>query len=107
RNGAPVPGQVRRAGPERAGQRPGGQAAVARSRPEAQYGEMKARSSRYAVPGPRGRQMAAVLAYLARDPLGGYPRLATRYGDTGRVSYSPGSGFYLLSRAEHAEHVLA
>jgi cytochrome P450 len=68
---------------------------------------MKARSSRYAVPGPRGSQVAAVLASLARDPLGGYVRLAARYGDTIRFSYSPGSGFYLLSRPEHAEHVLA
>jgi cytochrome P450 len=68
---------------------------------------MKARSSRYAVPGPRGSQVAAVLASLARDPLGGYVRLAARYGDTVRFPYSPGSGFYLLSRPEHAEHVLA
>jgi cytochrome P450 len=68
---------------------------------------MKARSSRYAVPGPRGSQVAAVLASLARDPLGGYVQLAARYGDAVRFSYSPGSGFYLLSRPEHAEHVLA
>jgi cytochrome P450 len=68
---------------------------------------MKARSSRTAVPGPHGGQVAAVLASLARDPLGGYVRLATRYGDTVRFTYSPGSGFYLLSRPEHAEHVLA
>ena len=87
--------------------RPGGQAAVARSGPWAHYGGMKARSSRYAVPGPRGSQVATVLASLARDPLGGYVRLAARYGDTVRFPYSPGSGFYLLSRPEHAEHVLA
>jgi cytochrome P450 len=68
---------------------------------------MQARSSRYAVPGPHGSQVAAVLASLARDPLAGYVRLAARYGDTIRFSYSPGSGFYLLSRPEHAEHVLA
>jgi cytochrome P450 len=68
---------------------------------------MKARSSRYGVPGPHGGQVAAVLASLARDPLGGYVRLAARYGDTIRFSYSPGSAFYLLSRPEHAEHVLA
>jgi cytochrome P450 len=59
------------------------------------------------VPGPHGGQVAAVLASLARDPLGGYVRLAARYGDTVRFTYSPGSGFYLLSRPEHAEHVLA
>jgi len=68
---------------------------------------MSARSSRYAVPGPHGGQVATLLASLARDPLGGYVRLATRYGDTVRFTYSPGSGFYLLSRPEHAEHVLA
>ena len=34
-------------------------------------------------------------------------RLAARYGDTVGVPYSPGSEFYLLSRPEHAEHVLA
>jgi len=59
------------------------------------------------VPGPHGGQVAAVLASLARDPLGGYVRLAARYGDTVRFTYSPGSGFFLLSRPEHAEHVLA
>ena len=68
---------------------------------------MKVRSSRYAVPGPHGGQVATVLASLARDPLDGYVRLAARYGDTVRFPYSPGSGFYLLSRPEHAEHVLA
>ena len=68
---------------------------------------MKVRSSRCAVPGPHGGQVATVLASLARDPLGGYVRLAARYGDTVRFPYSPGSGFYLLSRPEHAEHVLA
>jgi cytochrome P450 len=68
---------------------------------------VKARSSRPAVPGPHGGQVAAVLASLARDPLRGYVRLAARYGDTIAFSYSPGSRFYLLSRPEHAEHVLA
>jgi cytochrome P450 len=68
---------------------------------------MKERSSRYAVPGPHGGAVAAVLASMVRDPLDGYVRLAARYGDTIRFSYSPGSGFYLLSRPEHAEHVLA
>ena len=59
------------------------------------------------MPGPHGSEVAAVLASLARDPLDGYVRLAARYGDTVRFPYSPGSGFYLLSRPEHAEHVLA
>jgi cytochrome P450 len=64
-------------------------------------------SPRYAVPGPRGSQVAAVLASLARNPLTGYVRLNARYGDTIRLPYSPGHNFYVLSRPEHAEHVLA
>jgi len=42
-----------------------------------------------------------------RSPLDGYVRLAARYGDTIRIPYSPQSSFYLFSRPEHAEHVLA
>jgi len=68
---------------------------------------MNARSSRSAVPGPRGTAAAAALASLARSPLDGYVRLAARYGDTIAVPYAPGHEFYLLSRPEHAEHVLA
>lgn len=68
---------------------------------------MKAQSSRYAVPGPHGAAAAAALGALARSPLDGYVRLAARYGDTIRLPYSPGNSFYLLSRPEHAEHVLA
>jgi cytochrome P450 len=64
-------------------------------------------SSRYAVPGPRGAAAAAALGRLMRSPLDGYVRLAARYGDTIRLPYSPHSSFYLLSRPEHAEHVLA
>jgi cytochrome P450 len=41
------------------------------------------------------------------NPLGGYVRLAARYGDAVRVPFAPRRGFYLLSRPEHAEHVLA
>jgi cytochrome P450 len=33
--------------------------------------------------------------------------LAARYGDTVRVPFTAGRSFYLLSRPEHAEHVLA
>jgi cytochrome P450 len=68
---------------------------------------VKARRSRHAVPGPRGSQAATVLASLARNPLQGYVRLSARYGDTIRLPYSPWQNFYLLSRPEHAEHVLA
>ena len=68
---------------------------------------MNARSSGYAVPGPHGTTAAAALASLARSPLDGYVRLAARYGDTIAVPYAPGHSFYVLSRPEHAEHVLA
>ena len=70
-------------------------------------GTMNARSSRYAVPGPHGTTAAAALASLARSPLDGYVRLAARYGDTIAVPYAPGHNFFVLSRPEHAEHVLA
>jgi cytochrome P450 len=68
---------------------------------------MYIRHSRYAVPGPRGAGMAAALYALARSPLDGYVRLAARYGDTVRIPFTAGRSFYLLSRPEHAEHVLA
>ena len=68
---------------------------------------MSARARSHALPGPRGTTAATALALLARSPLDGYVRLAARYGDTVAVPYAPGSYFYLLSRPEHAEHVLA
>jgi cytochrome P450 len=68
---------------------------------------MSARSRSHALPGPRGTTAATALASLARSPLDGYVRLAARYGDTVAIPYAPGSYFYLLSRPEHAEHVLA
>jgi cytochrome P450 len=68
---------------------------------------MNGKPSRHAAPGPNGRAAAAVIASLARSPLDGYVRLAARYGDTIRVPYSPRQSFYVLSRPEHAEHVLA
>ncbi len=68
---------------------------------------MNARSSRYAVPGPGALGAAAFIATAARSPLDGYLRLDARYGDAIRVPYRPGNSFYLLSRPEHAEHVLA
>jgi cytochrome P450 len=68
---------------------------------------MYIRHSRYAVPGPHGAGTAAALSALARSPLDGYVYLAARYGDTVRVPFTAGRSFYLLSRPEHAEHVLA
>ena len=68
---------------------------------------MNARSSRYAAPGPNARGAAAFIASVFRSPLDGYVRLSARYGDTIRVPYRPGNSLYLLTRPEHAEHVLA
>ena len=59
------------------------------------------------MPGPHGVATATALASMARSPLDGYVQLAARYGDTIKFPYSPGHDFYLLSRPEHAEHVLA
>src|SRR5260370_500681 len=73
----------------------------------AEYGTMNARSSRYAAPGPNARGAAAFIASVFRSPLDGYVRLSARYGDTIRVPYRPGNSLYLLTRPEHAEHVLA
>ncbi len=59
------------------------------------------------APGPGGGEAARVLAGMLTDPLAGYVRLARRYGDVVRVPFTPQRGFFLLSRPEHAEHVLA
>jgi cytochrome P450 len=60
-----------------------------------------------ATPGPAGHQIAVALAALVRNPLAGYVALAARYGDAVRTPIAPAHGFFLLSRPEHAEHVLA
>ncbi|HEY2504937.1 MAG TPA: cytochrome P450 [Streptosporangiaceae bacterium] len=59
------------------------------------------------VAGPSGRQAPRVLASMFRSPLDGYIGLAARYGDTIRMPTGPRSSFFLLSRPEQAEHVLA
>jgi cytochrome P450 len=59
------------------------------------------------VPGPRPGQAARRLASLLRDPLAGYLGLAADYGDTIRMPIAPHQYLFLLSRPEHAEHVLA
>lgn len=59
------------------------------------------------VPGPGGGEAARILAGMLGDPLAGYLRLSARYGDVVRVPFAPRRSFFLLSRPEHAEHVLA
>jgi cytochrome P450 len=68
---------------------------------------MNGSSSLPAVPGPPARSSAAILATMARSPLDGYLALNGRYGDTVRVPLGPRSSVFILSRPEHAEHVLA
>ncbi len=59
------------------------------------------------VPGPGGGEAARRLAGMLGDPLAGYLRLAARYGDVVRVPFAPRRYWFVLSRPEHAEHVLA
>jgi cytochrome P450 len=59
------------------------------------------------VPGPGGGQAARLVAGMLGDPLAGYARLAARYGDAVRVPFAPGRWWFVLSRPEHAGHVLA
>jgi cytochrome P450 len=75
--------------------------------PECNDRSVYIRRYRSTVPGPRGAETATALFALARSPLDGYVRLAAAYGDTVRVPFTLGRSFYLLSRPEHAEHVLA
>jgi hypothetical protein len=59
------------------------------------------------VPGPGGAEAVRVLTGMLGDPLAGYLRLTARYGDAVRVPFAPGRAVFLLSRPEHAGHVLA
>ena len=70
-------------------------------------GRVSARAASLSVPGPRGTQAARTLAGMLGDPLNGYLRLAATYGDAVRVPFTPRRSFFLLTRPEHAEHVLA
>lgn len=68
---------------------------------------MDVRVSDGVVPGPGGGEAAWTLAGMVTNPLAGYVRLAREYGDVVRVPITPRRGFFLLTRPEHAEHVLA
>jgi cytochrome P450 len=68
---------------------------------------MGADMSGSAIPGPGGGEAARILAGMLGDPLAGYLRLTARYGDVVRVPFAPRRWWFLLSRPEHAEHVLA
>lgn len=56
--------------------------------------------------GPAGPSAARWWARMARDPLGTYAALDRAYGDAIRLPLSRRSTLFILSRPEHAEHVL-
>jgi cytochrome P450 len=56
--------------------------------------------------GPRGRDLPRYWAGMLRDPLACYADLRRVYGHAVRIPFTPRRTFYLLSRPEHAEHVL-
>jgi cytochrome P450 len=58
------------------------------------------------VPGPAGAAALRWWYRMTRDPLDAYTGLARRYGDALRLPFGRRHTFYLLSRPEHAEHVL-
>jgi cytochrome P450 len=58
------------------------------------------------VAGPSRLGATRYWAQLFRDPLAMYTALRRDYGDAVRIPFAPGRAFYLLSRPEHAEHVL-
>src|SRR5215469_2341644 len=73
----------------------------------AQVSGVGARVSGASGPGAGGGEAARLLAGMLGDPLAGYVRLAARYGDAVRVPFAPRRYWFVLSRPEHAEHVLA
>ena len=58
------------------------------------------------VAGPTGREALRWWARMARDPLATYIGLQRVYGDAVRVPFRRNRPILLLSRPEHAEHVL-
>jgi hypothetical protein len=67
---------------------------------------MSPQASGPAVPGPGRGETARVLAGMVGDPLAGYVRLAARYRGRGAGAVRAAPRRLLLSRPEHAEHVL-
>ncbi len=60
----------------------------------------------HSVRGPVGAEAWRWWYRLARDPLDAYAALARRYGDAIRLPLGRRRTFFILSRPEHAEHVL-
>lgn len=58
------------------------------------------------TPGPSGPQSLRYWGQMLRDPLAAYAALRRDYGDAVRIPLTPKHTFFLLSRPEHAEHLL-
>lgn len=58
------------------------------------------------VPGPTGVDALRWWGAMARDPLRAHVMLARRYGEAARLPLRRGRGYYVLTRSEHAEHLL-
>ena len=69
-------------------------------------GEIQNAISTAIPPGPTGTRAVRDWAQMFRDPLATYGALSRRYGDAVRIPLSRKHKFFLLSRPEHAEHVL-
>lgn len=63
-------------------------------------------ATRAGIEGSSARAAGRYWLRLARDPLAGYVVLRRDFGDAVRLPFAPRRAFYLLSRPEHAEHVL-
>lgn len=58
------------------------------------------------TPGPSGPRSLRYWGQMLRDPLAAYAALRRDYGDAVRLPLTPKHTFFLLSRPEHAEHLL-
>src|ERR1700730_8262211 len=60
----------------------------------------------FVPPGPSGRRAVRYWAQMFHDPLATYGALRREYGDALRLPLGGKRSFFMLSRPEHAEHVL-
>lgn len=68
--------------------------------------EIQTASSAILPPGPSGRRAVRYWAQMFHDPLATYGALRREYGDAVRLPLGRKRSFFMLSRPEHAEHVL-
>jgi cytochrome P450 len=58
------------------------------------------------TPGPSGLNALRYWMHMVRDPLAAFAALNNEFGDVVQIPLTPSKRFLLLSRPEHAEHVL-